>query len=102
MRHQTHILFLLLAAAALLSSCTKGLKPPMLSDAASLEVASTTLPAEAGNAFVSVRTDGPWVLEIADGAGWASVSPATGMGPKNNVVLSYESNTGVAPRKLRL
>ena len=74
----------------------------MLSDKASLEVASTTLPAEAGNAFVSVRTDGPWVLEIADGAGWASVSPATGMGPKNNVVLSFEANTGVVARKLRL
>ena len=102
MRKQTHILLLLLAAAALLSSCTEGLKPPMLSDTASLEVASTTLPAEAGSAFVSVRTDGPWVLEIVDGAGWASVSPATGMGPKNNVVLSFEANTGVVTRKLRL
>ena len=76
------LLFPLLIAAALMSSCTQRVLDAYVSDKASLAVASKELPAEAGNAFVSVQTDGVWMLEIVEGADWASVSQTTGTGPK--------------------
>ena len=96
------LLFPLLIAAALMSSCTQRVLDAYVSDKASLAVASKELPAEAGNAFVSVQTDGVWMLEIVEGADWASVSQTTGTGPKNNVVLTYAANPGTLTRKLRL
>jgi len=99
---RTRSLLFLLLAAALMSSCTETVLDRYVSDKAALEVVSKELPAEAGNAFVSVRTDGVWMLEIAEGSEWASVSQTNGTGPKNNVVLTFAANPGKMPRTLRL
>ncbi|MBP5625885.1 MAG: DNA/RNA non-specific endonuclease, partial [Bacteroidales bacterium] len=82
--------------------CTETVLDQYVSDKAALEVVSKELPAEAGNAFVSVRTDGVWMLEITEGSEWASVSQTNGTGPKNNVVLTYAANPGKMTRTLRL
>jgi len=96
------LLIWLLVVAALVNSCTLGFQSSHVTSEMHLSVAATTLPAEGGSVFVSVQADGVWTLEITEGAEWASVSPATGTGDRNNVVLSFAANPTNRTRALVL
>ncbi len=49
-----------------------------------------------GSLFVSVTAQGEW--SISTNQTWASVSPASGEGNRNNLILNYEANTETSPR----
>ena len=93
---------LLLPVAALLFSCSGGLDIPGTPATASLEAAGNSLATDGGSMFLSVKAEGPWTLSFEEGADWASVSPATGEGNLNSIVLTYAANTGLTGRTLRL
>lgn len=92
----------LLLPLALLLACTDGLTPSKPTTPPSLEAAGGALDAAGGSMFLSVKADGQWSLRVEEGADWASVSPSTGEGSRNSVVLTYASNTGFTPRTLFL
>lgn len=92
----------LLLPLALLFACTDGLTPSKPTTPPSLEAAGGALDAGGGSMFLSVKAEGPWTLRIEEGADWASVSPATGEGSRNSVVLTYAANVGFTPRTLLL
>lgn len=75
-----------------------------LSDPAdiSLRASQETLEARGGSLFLSVRAEGPWALQILEGAEWAELSVRTGSGARNSVVLTYSANTEADVRTLRL
>ena len=93
------LLILMLAAAAVLGSCTKWTEH---SETVVVTYDSRELSAEGGSMFLSVNAEGSWVIEIEEGAEWASVSPSTGFGAKHNIILSYAANPGTLARQLRL
>ena len=95
-------LLTLLAGAALLFSCSGGLDNPGSQATASLEAAGNTLAAGGGSMFLSVKAEGQWVLTLEEGADWASVTPTTGEGNRNSIVLTYSPNPGVTSRTLHL
>lgn len=90
---------LIFLAAALLGSCTKWTEH---SETVVVTYDSRELSAEGGSMFLSVDAEGSWVIEIEEGAEWASVSPSTGFGAKHNIILSYAANPGTLARQLRL
>ena len=92
----------LLLPAALLLACTDGLTPSRVTTPPELEATGGALDAAGGSMFLSVKADGQWSLRLEEGADWASVSPATGEGSRNSVVLSYSANGGFTPRTLLL
>lgn len=92
----------LLAVAALLNSCTLGFQSSQTVTERHLYVETATLPAEGGSMFVRVQADGVWTLELSEGSEWASVSPSTGTGDRNNVVLSFAANPTNRTRALVL
>lgn len=56
---------------------------------------------EAGQTFISVKTKGNWILTLTFEEGhdkWAEISSLSGMGEKNDVILSYEANDVDAER----
>lgn len=83
----------LLALSLIMASCggTSGtskeepLVPPTIS------IKTQNVPGEAGSQFLSVSSTGNWT--IVTSAPWLTVSPATGSGNSNTVVLSYTENT---------
>lgn len=83
----------LLALSLIMASCggTSGtskeepLVPPTVS------IKTQNVPGEAGSQFLSVSSTGNWT--IVTSAPWLTVSPATGSGNSNTVVLSYTENT---------
>lgn len=79
-----------------LTGCMKG------GDEVSIKLRSDYLSAEAEGVFFAVTANGAWTLsvEFPEGtAAWASVTPASGMGSMNNVILNYEANTEKESRK---
>ncbi len=83
----------LLALSLIMASCggTSGnskeepLVPPTVS------IKTQNVSGEAGSQFLSVSSTGNWT--IVTSAPWLTVSPATGSGNSNTVVLSYTENT---------
>ncbi len=83
----------LLALSLIMVSCggTSGtskeepLVPPTVS------IKTQNVSGEAGSQFLSVSSTGNWT--IVTSAPWLTVSPATGSGNSNTVVLSYTENT---------
>jgi len=66
---------------------------------------STGLSCEEGKIWVDVKASGKWTLSLdfgADAQGWASLSEASGSGPKGDVRLSYEANEGEESRSVTL
>ena len=71
----------------------------------SLAAAQTQLEAAAGSVFLSVGAGGAWTIGLtyADAAGnWAAVSPESGTGSRNSVILSYGANDSTDPRSVTL
>lgn len=103
--------YILYAAAAVLlaasaSSCDTGKEEP-------LSVAKIELPATASSSlgsaktsfFLSVTAEGDWSIELrypGGEGGWASVSPTTGTGSKNSIVLTVQENKDDASRTLEI
>lgn len=55
---------------------------------------------EAGAQFISIESSVDWTVQIGeDGAGWCTVTPSSGTGSRNNVILSYLENTGTDERR---
>ena len=81
-----------LALSLMIVSCGGGsdikeepLVPPVVS------IKTQSVSGEAGSQFLSVSSTGNWT--IVTSAPWLTVSPATGSGNSNTVVLSYTENT---------
>jgi len=73
-----------------LGSC-KGPEPEQPVLPAALAAASTQLEAASGSVFLSVTAAGDWTISVSGGS-WATVSPSSGTGSRNSVILSYEAN----------
>lgn len=83
----------LLALSLIAASCggTSGTskEEPLVPPTVSIKTQSVS--GEAGSQFLSVSSTGNWT--IVTSAPWLTVSPATGSGNSNTVVLSYTENT---------
>ena len=88
------------AGLLVLGSCN-GPEPeePVLPAALSSSV--TQLEAASGSVFLSVTASKAWTLSVSGGT-WATVSPASGTGSRNSVILSYEANESEEPRSVTL
>ena len=67
---------------------------------ASLGTSVTQLEADPGSIFLTVTASQAW--SITSSATWARVSPATGTGSRNSVILTYDSNDGDESRSVTL
>lgn len=87
----------------LLSSCEATVQP---SSAPVVSVKNPKLDYAKGQVFVSVKCSSSWTLSLKAEDGtpvdWATVSPSSGSGDKNNVILSYQRNTSEESRKLNI
>ena len=84
----------------LLSSCEKPVGETM-----SVELRKTVVNSPAGQVFVSVKCSGTWTLSLAadnGAADWASLNVTSGEGDRNNIILTYQANTGNSSRQLRV
>ena len=68
----------------------------------SLNLTKTVVDCAAGSMFVNVQAGGSWMitLETSDGESWAQVTPSTGSGDKENVILEYSQNGASDPRSV--
>lgn len=67
---------------------------------AALGTSVTQLEADPGSIFLTVTASQGW--SITSSATWARVSPATGTGSRNSVILTYDSNDGDESRSVTL
>lgn len=84
----------------LLSSCEKP-----VGETISVELRKTVVNSPAGQVFVSVKCSGTWTLSLAadnGAADWASLNVTSGEGDRNNIILTYQANTGNSSRQLRV
>ena len=84
----------------LLSSCEKPVGETM-----SVELRKTVVNSPAGQVFVSVKCSGAWTLSLAPDNGaadWATLNVTSGEGDRNNIILTYQANTGNSSRQLRV
>lgn len=87
--------------ALLLASCERSAVSSILE----VSVKSPSVAAVSGQQFVSVKADGNWTLTLVSGSGsvdWASLDVTSGIGSKNNIILTYQANTSKEPRSLTL
>lgn len=89
-----------LSAGLLLFAACKGPEPEEPVVPAALNASVTQLEAAAGSIFLSVTAGKDW--SISADAGWATVSPATGRGSINSVILSYDENVSEEARSVTL
>lgn len=102
MRHSLNKLAaaILAAASTLFYACEKPVgEQPVRPD---ISVKSSTLPAGAGQMFVSVTASSDWNLSLDFGGDeeWASLNVSNGTGSKPNVILSYQQNSSEQERSL--
>lgn len=92
-----YILIPLMLLLAVFTGCQK-------EDTVSLKPRSSYLDAGAGSVFVAVTATYDWTLslEYQGSDGWASVTPASGTGTKNDVVVSFEANPSEETRVVTL
>lgn len=102
---KTHIHSLAIVAALLLGAVSCGRKPPVTPQDEESETTVAVykgcalVDSKAGSQFILVQASGEWALSLQchDGGKWATLSKDGGIGPKNNIILSYEANpTGEA------
>ena len=91
------------AGLLVLGSC-KGPEPEEPALPAALTAALTQLEPAAGSVFLSVTASKDWSISMAysGDSGWATVSPATGTGSRNSVILSYGPNETEEARSVTL
>ena len=92
------IVYALLAGLLTLGAC-KGPEPEEPVTPAALTAAVTQLDAAAGSVFLSVTADRDWTVSVS-GGDWAAVSPSSGTGSRNSVILSYGANESDDPRSV--
>lgn len=95
-----HLLIALSILLVALAGCQK-------EDSVSINPRSTSLNAGAGSVFVGVVAQGAWTLSLeypstSSAAAWASVSPASGTGSQNDVLVSYSANDSENVREVTL
>lgn len=87
----------------LLSSCDEKVQT---STAPVVSVKNQKLDPAKGQVFVNVKCATDWTLTLESEAGaavdWATISPSSGSGDKNNVILTYQRNTSEESRKLNI
>lgn len=88
-RSVTALLALSLIAASCGGTSGTSKEEPLVPPTVSIKTQSVS--GEAGSQFLSVSSTGNWT--IVTSAPWLTVSPATGSGNSNTVVLSYTENT---------
>ncbi len=88
------------AGLLLLGSCN-GPEPEEPVLPAALTAPVLQLEPASGSVFLSVTASKAWTISVAGGS-WATVSPASGTGSRNSVILSYEANTGEDARSVTL
>ena len=94
-----------LLAALAFQSCEGLLPDTGEEETISVTPRTTSLSSEEGKIWVDVKASGKWTLSLdfgADEEGWASLSEASGSGPKGDVRLSYEANEGEESRSVTL
>lgn len=87
------------AGLLVLGSCN-GPEPEEPVLPAALGTSVTQLEADPGSIFLTVTASQAW--SITSSATWARVSPATGTGSRNSVILTYDSNDGDESRNVTL
>lgn len=93
-----HLLIALSILLVAITGCQK-------EDSVSINPRSTSLNAGAGSVFVGVVAQGAWTLSLEYPSGttaWASVSPASGTGSQNDVLVSYSANDSENVREVTL
>ena len=88
---------LVLIVGLIVASCEKEMESGILD----VSVKTSSVSADAGSMYVKVRCAGDWTLVLSDYT-WASISPSSGSGDKNTVVLSYDRNDGETKRPLTI
>ena len=81
-----------------LVGCQKG-------DEVSIQLRNDYLSASANSVFFAVTASGAWTLSVDFPAGtdaWATVTPTSGTGSMNNVILDYQANASKESRQLTL
>lgn len=94
-----------LLAALAFQSCEGLLSDSGEEETISVTPRTTSLSSEEGKIWVDIKASGKWTLSLdfgADAQGWASLSEASGSGPKGDVRLSYEANEGEESRSVTL
>lgn len=100
--------FLLLAVTAAVTTlavwcCEES--EPVVDNTVSVSVRASEVGNEAGQTFVSVKSGGTWILSLEFEEGqeaWAEVSAVSGIGEKNDVILSYEANETESERTVKV
>ena len=88
----------LIAILAVLTGCQK-------EDVVSLKLGSTYLQRAAGASFMQVTATADWTISLEFPSGtsaWATVTPNTGSGSKNDIRFRYEANPGEESRQLTI
>jgi len=88
------------AGLLVLGSCN-GPEPEEPVVPAALTSSVTQLEAASGSIFLSVTASKEWTISVS-GCTWATVSPASGTGSRNSVILTYEANEGEEARSVTL
>lgn len=85
----------------LLSSCEKPVSEPI---SVGFRNGVSNVRSTSGQIFVTVKCSGAWTLSVADTGEeeWASLDNTSGKGDMNNIVLSFQANTGTSSRSLKL
>ena len=91
--------------ALLLASCQGG--PSSYDEGLEVSVKNTSVDSAKGQMFVSVKSSSSWTLSLSDAethssVDWATLSITSGNGNANNIILSYQANTGEQNRVLRI
>ena len=95
------IIIAVLSAGLLMPGSCKGPEPEEPVTPAALAASVTQLEAAAGSVFLSVTADKDWTISVSGGS-WATVSPSSGTGSRNSVILTYEANESNDARTITL
>lgn len=92
---------ILAVCSLLVASCGK---PNVENGTLEVSLKSSSVASGKGQTFVSVKCASSWTLSLTDDSGeiidWATISPSSGKGDKNNVILSYQLNAAENSREL--
>ena len=91
--------------ALLLASCQGG--PHSYDEILEVSVKKTSVESAKGQMFVSIKSSSSWTLSLSDAethssVDWATLNITSGKGNANNIILSYQGNTGEQKRVLRI
>jgi len=100
--------FLLLAVSAAVTTlavwcCEES--EPVVDNTVSVSVRASEVGNGSGQTFVSVKSGGTWILSLEFEEGqesWAEVSAVSGIGEKNDVILTYEANETESERTVKV